>query len=248
MTRQGLMGLTFASFVILAWLCLHVWSVFGYRWTAVGLALAPFLILTQAWLGTAMFIVAHDAIHGSLAPGRPSLNASVGQLAVGLYAGFSYSKLSSAHRRHHAEPGTRLDPDFHADAPDRLIPWLTAFFRQHFGWAEFARVTAVLVIYLVLGAQLPNLVAFWAVPAGLSALQLFYFGTFLPHRHTGEPFVDQHRARSQAQSTAMSFLTCLNFGACHHEHHLRPDLPWWRLPQARRPTGGTTGADAPAAE
>lgn len=248
MSRQGFIGVGFATLVILAWLCLHVWGVFAYRWTTTGLALAPILVLVQAWLGTAMFIVAHDAIHASLAPGRPGLNASIGQLAVGLYAGFSYGKLARSHQRHHAKPGTRLDPDFHADAPDRLVPWLTAFFLQHFGWAEFAKVTAVLVIYLMLGAKVPNLVVFWALPAALSALQLFYFGTFLPHRHTSEPFADQHRARSQTQSAVMSLLTCLNFGACHHEHHLRPDLPWWRLPQARGVRGATRGADAPGAE
>lgn len=248
MTRQGLIGVAFAAVVIMAWLGLHVWGVFAYRWTMASVALAPILVLVQAWLGTAMFIVAHDAIHGSLAPHRPGLNASLGQVAVGLYAGFSYRKLGRAHQLHHAEPGTRLDPDFHPDAPTQLAPWLKAFFLQHFGWAEFARVTAVLVIYLVLGARASNLVVFWALPAGLSALQLFYFGTFLPHRHTDVPFADHHRARSQTQSPPMSLLTCLNFGAYHHEHHLRPDLPWWRLPQAKASRGATTVGDAGAAE
>ncbi|MFA9473554.1 MAG: fatty acid desaturase [Filomicrobium sp.] len=29
----------------------------------------------------------------------------------------------------------------------------------------------------------------------------------------------------------MSLLTCFHFGY-HHEHHLQPDVPWWRLPDA----------------
>ena len=30
-----------------------------------------------------------------------------------------------------------------------------------------------------------------------------------------------------------SLLTCFHFGM-HHEHHLSPNTPWWRLPEARR--------------
>lgn len=239
MTRrpQALVGVGFAVGVIAIWLGLHVWAVFFHRWGPWDLILVPTLVAVQTWLATAMFIVAHDAIHGSLAPRRPRLNQVLGQVAVGLYAGFSFRKLADAHREHHAYPGTAADPDFHAAAPSHFLPWLRAFFLRHFGGWEFARVTLVLTAYLFLGAQPANLLVFWALPQALSALQLFWFGTYRPHRHETGDFIDAHRARSLDQSAIVALLTCLNFGAYHHQHHLSPELPWWRLPQ-----GGPKGA------
>ena len=73
---------------------------------------------------------------------------------------------------------------------------------------------------------------FWALPAILSAFQLFYFGTYLPHRAEDEAFGDAHRARSNDFSWTMSLLTCFHFGY-HHEHHDNPAVPWWRLPATR---------------
>jgi beta-carotene ketolase (CrtW type) len=178
-----------------------------------------------------MFIVAHDAIHGSLAPGRPRLNAVIGQVCVGLYAGFSFSRLAEKHRQHHAAPGSAEDPDFHAPAPRAFAPWFLAFFRRYFRLQEFALVTAVLVIYLFgFGASPLNAAVFWGLPAIMSALQLFTFGTYLPHRHEDAAFTDQHNARSLDYSWLASLLACFHFGR-HHQHHLSPATPWWRLPQ-----------------
>jgi len=87
---------------------------------------------------------------------------------------------------------------------------------------------------MLLGASLPNIVAFWAVPAVLALGQLFLFGTFLPHRHDRGSFADAHNARSNGLRPAMSLVTCFHFGAYHHEHHLSPGTPWWRLPTFRR--------------
>ena len=96
-------------------------------------------------------------------------------------------------------------------------------------------MTAVLVAYLLMGAHVANLILFWAVPAILSALQLFVFGTWLPHRHhrTAESFPDHHNARTIPMPWIASLLTCFHFGL-HHEHHLSPTTPWWRLPEMRR--------------
>ena len=66
----------------------------------------------------------------------------------------------------------------------RFGPWFYRFFTRYFGWREFGIVTAVLVAYLfVFGASALNVALFWGLPAILSALQLFVFGTWLPHRH-----------------------------------------------------------------
>lgn len=231
--RQRRVGLALAAAVIAGWLTLHVWGVFFHRWSAIDALRVPLLVALQSWLSTGLFIVAHDAIHGSLAPQRPRVNAWIGQLCVALYAGFNFRRLAASHHRHHEAPGTADDPDFHAAAPRTFAPWLYAFFTRHFRWTEFGIVTAVLLLYIALGAQALNLVTFWALPALGSALQLFTVGTWLPHRHGEDAFADRHRARSLHWPWLASLLACYHFG-WHHEHHLHPHVPWWRLPSVRR--------------
>ena len=214
------------------WLALHVYGVFLHPLSGAGWWAAPVLVAVQTWLGTGLFIVAHDAMQGSLAPGRPRLNAGLGHLAVGLYAGFSFRRLREKHMDHHRSPGTGDDPDFHAGRPREFVGWYVKFFRTYFGGRELAVITAVLIVWLLLGARPLSLALFWGLPAILSSLQLFTFGTWLPHRHTDASFADRHAARTVTMSWTLSLLTCFHFGR-HHEHHLRPGVPWWRLPGVR---------------
>ncbi len=233
--RQTAIGLSLAGLIFGGWLSLHVWGVFFQPLTGPALFAVPVLIALQSWLGAGIFIVAHDAMHGSLAPGRPRLNAAIGQACVGAYAAFSYRRLNVCHHQHHRAPGSASDPDFHADRPEAFLPWFHAFFTRYFGWREFAIVAAILATYLfVLDANPLNLMLFWGLPAILSALQLFIFGTWLPHRHERDTaaFADHHNARTLPMPWAMSLATCFHFGL-HHEHHLSPSTPWWRLPEAR---------------
>jgi beta-carotene ketolase (CrtW type) len=75
------------------------------------------------------------------------------------------------------------------------------------------------------------LILYWQVPAILSTLQLFYFGTYLPHR--GEHLASNiHKARSQQLNHVWAFISCYFFGY-HQEHHAMPWLPWYKLPAAR---------------
>lgn len=235
-TRQTAIGLSLAVAIVGGWFALHVWGVFFQPLTLPGVMMVPLLILTQSWLGAGMFIVAHDSMHGSLAPGRPRLNAMIGQVCVGAYAAFSYRRLNVCHHQHHRAPGSADDPDFHAERPGAFGPWFYRFFTRYFGWREFAIVATVLATYLfVLKANPLNLMLFWGLPAIFSALQLFVFGTWLPHRHeaSGPDFADHHHARTIPMPWIVSLLTCFHFGM-HHEHHLTPNTPWWRLPEARR--------------
>ncbi|WP_174279682.1 fatty acid desaturase [Sphingomonas bacterium] len=231
--RDTGIGLALAAAIAGGWVTLHVAGVFLWTWHVATVPLAAALILVQAWLSTGLFIVAHDCMHGSLVPGRRRANTVIGTLCLGAYAALSYATLHPKHHAHHAAPGTASDPDFHADAPRRMVPWFASFFRSYYTHGQIARITVVAIAYLLAGASLANIVAFWAVPALLALVQLFVFGTFLPHRHEDRPFADAHNARSNGLSPAASLLTCFHFGAYHHEHHLSPRTPWWRLPRLR---------------
>jgi len=233
--RQAATGLALTAAIVAAWLAIHVGGIFFWQWSIAGLPVALALIAVQAWLSTGLFIVAHDAMHGSLVPRHPALNRLLGTLCLGLYAALSYSQLQPQHVAHHRHPGSADDPDFHADAPHRAGPWFVRFFSGYYTHGQIVRITLVALAYIfVFDARLENIVAFWAVPALLALAQLFYFGTFLPHRHADDAFADEHRARSSKLSRGASLLTCFHFGGYHHEHHLSPGTPWWLLPRLRR--------------
>lgn len=226
-------GLWLAAAVGVTWLVIHLGGIFLWRWQVATALLAVPVVLIQAWLSTGLFIIAHDCMHGSLAPGRPRLNRAIGSLCLGAYAALSYARLYPKHHLHHAAPGTGGDPDFHPGAPRRALPWFVAFFRGYYTHAQIGRITLAAVAYMLLGASLTNIVIFWAVPAVLALAQLFYFGTYLPHRHEDRPFADEHRARSTRARPLLSLITCFHFGGYHHEHHLSPGTPWYRLPAYR---------------
>lgn len=228
----ALISLTLAAGLFLAWIGLHVFAVWFLDAAARPLlALACLFGLT--WLSVGLFIVAHDAMHGIVVPGRPALNAAIGRLALTLYAGFSWRKMIRKHMSHHRHPGTDDDPDF-GHGHRGIVAWYTDFVRTYFGWREFFVLgTAVILYALILGLRWPY-VAFWAVPSILASMQLFVFGTWLPHREEGTPFPDRHNARSTPLAVPVSLLTCFHFGGFHHEHHLHPSVPWWALPRARK--------------
>jgi beta-carotene ketolase (CrtW type) len=229
--RQAAIGLALASAIAGTWLALHIYSVFFHPLNGAGLAVAPLLVVAMTWLNVGLFIVAHDCMHGSLAPGRPGVNRNVGRVMLALYAGFSFDRLLPKHHDHHKHAGTDGDPDY--SHSNRFWPWYLAFFREYFGWREFGVLAALLWSYiLILGASPVNALLFWGVPAILSSLQLFYFGTYLPHRRHEVDFTDRHRARSNEYGYIASLVTCYHFGY-HHEHHRHPHLPWWKLPSAR---------------
>lgn len=243
-TRQTAIGVTLALAVMAVWLAAHVYGVFflnlaGATWPLI-ICLAGLL----TWLSVGLFIVAHDAMHGSLAPYRPRLNWLFGQIALGLYAGFRFSPLNREHHLHHRYSGTADDPDFDERPPHGYWAWYSAFMTHYFGLRELIGLTMLIAIYVaVLGADMANLLTFWAAPALLSSLQLFTFGTYLPHRPADVAFTDRHRTHSNDLPVWLSLLTCFHFGY-HHEHHDQPSVPWWRLPAARQRVRGDP-SDAP---
>lgn len=180
-------------------------------------------VLIQTHLYTGLFITAHDAMHGSVHP-NPRINHAVGWVASLLFAFNWYKRLFPKHHEHHRFVATAHDPDYHAS--NRFFPWYLSFLLQY---VSIWQIVGMAVTYNLLKLIFPtaNVILFWIVPSLLSTLQLFYFGTYLPHRgeHAAE---NQHKSRSQIKNHLWAFLSCYFFGY-HWEHHQYPGTPWWKL-------------------
>lgn len=235
---QAAIGLAWAAAILASWLGLHLYAMFGFELTWRSLPLALGMALLQCWLSVGLFIVSHDAMHGSLVPDGGRLNGAVGAALLFLYAGFGWKRMRDAHFAHHKAPGSDRDPDFDAANPTRFWPWYATFLKRYFGWGSILFVSFMVTLYwLVFAVPVEKIVLLYGLPAIASSLQLFYFGTFRPHRHESASqagFTDRHNARSERFGTLASLASCFHFGY-HHEHHRAPDVPWWGLPGLRRP-------------
>ena len=237
--RQAAIGLALALAIFASWLALHLFSMFVFKLTWASLPLALGIAAIQCWLSVGLFIVSHDAMHGSLIPRGGKANDVIGGFLLFIYAGFSWKRMRSAHFAHHREPGSAGDPDFSVEHPTSFWRWYGEFLRRYFGWQSIVFVfTVVLAYWLLLGVPVEKIVLLYGVPAIVSSMQLFYFGTFRPHCHNEETFADRHNARTDDFGWLKSLATCFHFGY-HHEHHLAPHVPWWKLPEARRNTRNT---------
>ena len=194
-------------------------------------------VLTRTLLQTGLFIVGHDGMHGLLLPASRRWNHRLGAAALGLYAGLPYRRCLRHHRRHHIAPATPGDPDVHPDPDVGPLVWYARFMAAYLGPGS---LTLLAVGWGLLGCLAmpftptawPNVLLFCVLPLLASSIQLFVFGTYLPHRR-------QRRkpAGCQAESLELpewlSLLACYHFGY-HREHHENPGLAWFELPRQRR--------------
>lgn len=184
-------------------------------------------VLIQMHLYTGIFITAHDSIHGVVAPNNKPLNYWIGFLCATIFAYNNYEKLSQKHHLHHAHVVSEKDPDYY---DGNFFRWYLKFALEY---VTIWQILLMAVTYNLLKLFFPmeNLIVFWEIPAILSTLQLFYFGTYLPHRGEHHP-TDKFKAKSQKLNHFFAFITCYFFGY-HHEHHAYPYLPWWNLAKAK---------------
>lgn len=182
-------------------------------------------IVLQAYLYTGLFITGHDAMHGTISS-KPIINKVLGWLSVFLFAGMSYGRLRKNHGLHHKAPATAEDPDFYVKSQNFWLWWGVFMWR----YLTLIQLVIMAVVYNLLILAFPeiNVLFFWAVPAILGTLQLFFFGVYWPHRHPHTPTMEPHRARSLKRNHFWAMLSCYFFGY-HWEHHQDPGIAWWQL-------------------
>lgn len=231
--NSGHWGGSIALLLLLTWVAslaflleqpLAHWSI-----GMIGLA-----VLIRTFLHTGLFILAHEAMHLNLTPSHKRLNHSLGRLFVTLYAFLNYPQCQRNHGQHHKIPAQVGDPDFHDGVHSHPVWWYCQFLKGYLTLPQFCLFTCgwggILATCMGgLGIDLLNILLFWLLPLVLSSIQLFVFGTYLPHRHGSE-------TRSIAQSPPNmsqflhSLLSCYHFGNYHLEHHAYPTIPWYQLP------------------
>ncbi len=197
----------------------------------------PMLVLLRCFCHTGMFIIAHDAAHGTLWVGNRAGNDRWGQVAIFLYALLPYDRFVENHGLHHQRSGRVGDPDYHDGIHRHPLRWygkfMTGYLDDPLRFQIFVWFTVFFhLVRFVADVQAVNLLLFWVLPILLSSMQLFFFGTYVPHREPDQGYKNRHHAQSSQFPEWLSLVTCYHFGY-HYEHHEYPHLPWFLLPQAR---------------
>ncbi len=235
-TRRGLL---LAAGIVLGWLGSLV-ILLPTTLADLPLGLITLSVLVRTLLQTGLFIVAHDAMHGTLWPERPGANQRIGQSLLLLYAALPYSHCLANHQRHHRHAGSARDPDHHRDGQAGLAPWFCSFMAAYLSRGQILCLALLWCTIWALTAGIStspftNVALYCTLPTLLSSLQLFFVGTYIPHRNVGisSELEQSHGPRSLNCPPWISLLCCYHFGY-HWEHHAFPHLAWHQLPQARR--------------
>lgn len=233
-------GVLIAITVIIAW-ATHLLAILVFVPVNFASPLTWFHILLQAYLFTGLFITAHDAMHATVSRNR-TVNRVIGTLACFLFAGLSYKRLIKNHVDHHRYPGTEADPDYSVKSQNFFV-WLFLFMVRYTTILQLI-IMAVTFNILILAFPEKSVITFWVVPSLLGTAQLFYFGTYLPHRmpHTEE--MKPHNSRSMKMNHLLAMVSCYFFGY-HTEHHESPGTPWWQLYKLKEQKNQTDGKATP---
>lgn len=218
------MGIFYAALILLSWGGHLIYMLLVQPVDLADLGFW-FHMLLQTWLFTGLFITAHDAMHGTVSKNR-FINNSFGAVCSMFYAGLWYPRLCQKHYPHHLTPGTSQDPDY-TTGNQNFFVWWSHFMMQYITIWQFLVMALLFNIGLIWFTEL-QLIVLWIIPSVLSTFQLFYFGTYLPHRLPHTEAMGVHKARSLPRNHLVALLTCFFFGY-HLEHHESPRTPWWQL-------------------
>lgn len=179
-------------------------------------------LIIQVHLFTGLFITAHDSMHNSLSENR-FINDFMGKLCLTLFVFNSYKLLKPKHFMHHRFVATKEDPDYYNGS---FFIWYYNFLKQYISIKQVI-FAAILFNILSLFFKQENVFIYWALASILSTFQLFYFGTYIPHKgiHDKNNF---HKSSTLNKNHLYAFISCYFFGY-HYEHHDSPKTPWWNL-------------------
>lgn len=222
------MGSIIAIFIIIIWAAHLTYSLTNVQVNFSN----PFFylhIILQTYLYTGLFITGHDAMHGVISQNK-IVNKTFGWISSLLFAGLSYNKLIKNHFKHHKNPGTQDDPDFNINSQNFFMWW--GVFLLRYATMLQLLIMAVLFNLLKIWFYQTSIIFFWVIPAFLGTIQLFFFGTYLPHKKPHSESMQPHNSRTQKKNHLWAMLSCYFFGY-HHEHHESPATPWWKLYQMK---------------
>jgi|GEM_PF-56190 len=221
---NSMAGIIIALCIISVWFCHLLYCLFFVS-PMSNLPLTIFHCFFQGYLFTGLFITAHDAMHGTVSKNR-NVNYFIGFLACFLFAGLSYKRLVDSHQLHHKHPTDEtLDPDFHHS--NNFFLWFISFMIKYTTVSQLV-IMAIVFNILLLWFQQSSILVFWVIPSFIGTIQLFTFGTYLPHKKPHTLGMGPHFARSIKKNHFLAMITCYFFGY-HSEHHHFPHLPWWKL-------------------
>ncbi len=211
-------------------------------------ALPAYLLAAASLHGISLF--AHEAVHGTLAPG-PLLNRLLGALcAIPVLQNCSAYRV--LHLRHHRHLGDDGDPDHYANYTRR--GWLISVMnwaRLLVGYPVYVSAIPVLgfrqgntrdrlAIALELMATVAlGLFAWHSIPGAWLLhgwlIPMIFINTMVNIRGMSQHTLLEH-ASDEVQGTRSILTTPLvRFFMCnenyHLEHHLHPGVPWYGLPQ-----------------
>jgi len=222
------MGLIIALIIISGWL-VHLAYMLVYQPVNINDLWFWLHLIVQTWLSTGLFITAHDAMHRTVSPAI-KVNKTVGNIATFLFAALSYRQLNNKHQLHHLFPGTPDDPDYKTGNQNFFVWWFS-FMKTYISIWQLLIMALLFNVLLQFFNEI-QLLILWILPLVAATFQLFYFGTYLPHRlpHTNE--MQAHNSRTQKRNHLWALLSCYFFGY-HSEHHSSPQTPWWKLYQLK---------------
>ncbi len=212
-----IIGISIIVFWFISLVLLLNWQ-FNYANPAV-----YFLILLQTHLYTGLFITAHDSMHGTVSKNK-TVNKILGWITSILFAFNFYDFLFEKHHEHHKYVASDKDPDYHESG--KLGIWYWNFIKRYTNLKQLVLMGTTLTVLSFIFA-IENVLLFWMLPSILATFQLFYFGTYIPHKN-GHEHNNKHNAKTQNKNHFWAFITCYFFGY-HYEHHDAPGVPWWRL-------------------
>ena len=222
------MGILIAIVILFLWLGHLVYSLL-YVETDFSSIFFYLHILIQAFLYTGLFITGHDAMHGSVAKNR-KVNDVIGHISTTLFAFLSFRVLAKKHYMHHLYPASEKDPDFSVKSNNFFVWWFS-FMRNYTTWWQIILMAITFNILLIWFDEF-QVIFFWVLPAVISTFQLFFFGTWLPHRRPLTEDMKPYNARTLRKNHFLAMISCYFFGY-HWEHHQSPTTPWWRLYQLK---------------